>query len=131
MQLSGMLRTGWHAWQISALGALGSQSCQRAPPVHTSSSGALLWMQQRDCYGVQYHFAGKVPVFAQVWSLDVDAAEQQLAVGGVSPQLQLYRIHANSAAAGASSASKQARSPAVAAWLGPCCLERGSLANLS
>ena len=47
----------------------------------------------------------------QVWSLDVDAAEQQVAVGGVSPQLQLYRIHSDSETGGASSASKQVRSP--------------------
>lgn len=46
---------------------------------------------------------------AQVWSLDVDAAEQQLAVGGVSPQLQLYGIHSDSAAGSESSASKQVR----------------------
>ena len=47
----------------------------------------------------------------QVWSLDVDAAEQQVAVGGVSPQLQLFRIHSNSdsAAGNASSTSKQVR----------------------
>ncbi|CAL5229844.1 g13253 [Coccomyxa viridis] len=43
----------------------------------------------------------------EVWSLDVDAAEQQVAVGGVSPQLQLYRIHSDSETGGASSASKQ------------------------
>ena len=49
----------------------------------------------------------------QVWSLDVDAAEQQVAVGGVSPQLQLYRIHSDSETGGASSASKQVRGPSL------------------
>ena len=49
----------------------------------------------------------------QVWSLDVDAAEQQLAVGGVSPQLQLYHIHSNSEAGGERRASKEVNSTAV------------------
>jgi hypothetical protein len=31
-------------------------------------------------------------MMAQVWSLDVDPEEQQLVVGGVSPQLHLYKI---------------------------------------
>lgn len=31
--------------------------------------------------------------------MDVDAGEQQLAVGGVSTQVQLYSIHDNSASA--------------------------------
>ena len=32
-----------------------------------------------------------------MWSLDVDSAEQQLAVGGVSAQLQLYHIRSSDA----------------------------------
>ncbi len=53
----------------------------------------------------------KGPHDMQVWSLDVDAAEQQVAVGGVSPRLQLYRIHSDSETGGASSASKQVHNP--------------------
>ncbi len=56
----------------------------------------------------------------QVWSLDVDAAEQQLAVGGVSPQLQLSRIHITDETGGASSAGKQVRRALPAAESGPC-----------
>ena len=65
-----------------------------------------------------------------MWSLDVDAAEQQLAVGGVSPQLQLFCILADTTATGASIASKQARSPATAGWLSPHCFNSCSLAGL-
>ena len=32
-----------------------------------------------------------------MWSLDVDSAEQQLVVGGVSAQLQLYHIRSTDA----------------------------------
>ena len=32
-----------------------------------------------------------------MWSLDVDSAEQQLVVGGVSAQLQLYHIRSSDA----------------------------------
>lgn len=52
-----------------------------------------------------------------MWSLDVDSAEQQLVVGGVSAQLQLYHIRSsdadsNAGVAGvADRASKDVRSP--------------------
>ena len=57
----------------------------------------------------QFLLSHEGPVCMKVWSLDVDATEQQVAVGGVSPQLQLYRIPSGDETGGASIAGKQVR----------------------